>query len=255
MLRSRRERQLNGAALAFRTGSGRRVTLRESLRTVMHLLLLEDDIDLGQAVVDHLEAHGHGVSWLKLCAQAEAVLAGGSPADLLLFDLALPDGEALDVLRRLRARGDRRPVIALTARDQVSDRIRGLQAGADDYLVKPFDLDEMLARIDAVARRSGAIDPQAVQAQRAMLDFEAKRALRDGAPVSLTAMEWALLGRLASRPGRIWSRAELEQALHAQAGRDEVESNSLEVIVSRLRRKLGPELISTHRGLGYRLEG
>ena len=112
----------------------------------------------------------------------------------------------------------------------------------------------MLARIDAVARRSGVTDPQAVRAQAASLDFDAKRALRNGDPVTLTAMEWALLGRLASRPGRIWSRAELEQALHVQAGRDEVESNSLEVIVSRLRRKLWASLISTHRGLGYRLE-
>lgn len=220
----------------------------------MQLLLLEDDIDLGQAVVDHLEAQGHAVSWMKLCAQADAALAAGPPLDLLLLDLQLPDGEALDLLRRLRARGDRRPVVVLTARDQVSDRIRGLQAGADDYLVKPFDLDELLARVQAVARRSGLIDPHAVQAQAATLDFATKRAMRDGAAVTLTAMEWALLGRLASRPGRIWSRTELEQALHAQTGRDEVESNSLEVIVSRLRRKLGAALISTHRGLGYRLE-
>lgn len=220
----------------------------------MQLLLLEDDIDLGQAVVDHLEAQGHIVTWMKLCAQAEAALRCDPAIELVLLDLQLPDGEALDLLRRLRAGGERRPAIVLTARDQVSDRIRGLQAGADDYLVKPFDLEEMLARIDAVARRSGVTDPQAVRAQATSLDFEAKRALRDGDPVTLTAMEWALLGRLASRPGRIWSRAELEQALHAQAGRDEVESNSLEVIVSRLRRKLGATLISTHRGLGYRLE-
>lgn len=224
------------------------------MSNAMQLLLLEDDIDLGQAVVDHLEAQGHTVTWMKLCAQAEAAMRGDPAIELVLLDLQLPDGEALDLLRRLRAGGERRPAIVLTARDQVSDRIRGLQAGADDYLVKPFDLEEMLARIDAVARRSGVTDPQAVRAQATSLDFEAKRALRDGDPVTLTAMEWALLGRLASRPGRIWSRAELEQALHAQAGRDEVESNSLEVIVSRLRRKLGATLISTHRGLGYRLE-
>lgn len=221
----------------------------------LQLLLLEDDIDLGQAVVDHLEAQGHAVAWMKRCGQVEPALAADARIELLLFDLALPDGDAVDLLKRLRAGGERRPVIALTARDQVSDRIRGLQAGADDYLVKPFDLDELVARIDAVARRSGVVDPQALRTPQATLDFEAKRALReDGEAVTLTAMEWALLGRLASRPGRIWSRAELEQALHAGAGRDEVDSNSLEVIVSRLRRKLGAGLVSTHRGLGYRLE-
>jgi two-component system OmpR family response regulator len=224
----------------------------------MQLLLLEDDIDLGQAVVDHLEARGHRVAWMKRCNQVEPALAADARVELMLFDLALPDGDAVDLLRRLRAGGERRPVIALTARDQVSDRIRGLQAGADDYLVKPFDLDELVARIDAVARRSGVTDPLALRTPQATLDFEAKRAWRaeggDGAAVTLTAMEWALLGRLASRPGRIWSRAELEQALQTGAGRDEVDSNSVEVIVSRLRRKLGPALISTHRGLGYRLE-
>jgi two-component system OmpR family response regulator len=101
----------------------------------MDLLLLEDDIDLGQAVVDHLEAHGHAVAWMKRCAQVEPALAAAPRTALLLFDLALPDGDAVELLRRLRADGERRPVIALTARDQISDRIRGLEAGADDYLV------------------------------------------------------------------------------------------------------------------------
>lgn len=225
----------------------------------LHLLLLEDDIDLGQAVVDHLEAHGHHVQWMKLCSQAERTLAEGAaspPVELVLLDLRLPDGEGLDVLRRMRARGDTRPTIALTARDQVSDRVLGLQAGADDYLVKPFDLDELTARIEAVARRCGAV-PATTQLltlpDGTSLDFTHKIARRGPETIGLTAMEWSLLGCLASRAGRIWSRSDLEHALYDNS-RDEPESNSLEVLVSRLRRKLGSERITTHRGLGYRLE-
>lgn len=219
----------------------------------MHLLLLEDDIDLGQAVVEHLEAGGHAVQWMKRIAQAEAALAGGEAVELALLDLQLPDGDALDLLRRRRAAGDRRPVIALTARDQVSDRIRGLQAGADDYLVKPFDLHELQARIAAVARRSG-VAPLPLAGGGLRLDFEACQAWRDGVPVMLTAMEWALLARLASRPGQLWSRAALEQAVYADGGRGEADSNTVEVLISRLRRKLGPACIRTLRGLGYRFE-
>ncbi|MBL0720769.1 response regulator transcription factor [Piscinibacter sp. Jin2] len=220
----------------------------------MHLLLLEDDIDLGQAVLDHLEAAGHAVQWMKLIAQAEARLAGEAAIELALFDLQLPDGDATELLRRRRAAGDRRPVIVLTARDQISDRIRGLQAGADDYLVKPFDLDELLARIEAVARRSGSVAPPTLQADALKLDFAAGRAWRGGEEVLLTAMEWALLARLASRPGQLWSRSALEQAVYTQAGRGEADSNSVEVLISRLRRKLGAETIRTQRGLGYRFE-
>ncbi|TAK76495.1 MAG: response regulator transcription factor [Aquabacterium sp.] len=222
------------------------------MRSMMDILLLEDDIDLGQAVCDHLEAHQHQVNWMKLCEQANKALADKRTA-LCLFDLRLPDGDALDVLRAMRARGDTRPVIVLTAQDQVSDRIRGLQAGADDYLVKPFDLDELLARIDAVARRSGAVSPGALRSGDLVLDFEAKSAWRGSEVLSLTAMEWTLLRCLTSQAGRIWSRNDLLAAAHPQ-GHDEAESNSLEVIISRLRRKLGAERISTHRGLGYRFE-
>lgn len=218
----------------------------------MDILLLEDDVDLGQAVTDHLEAHGHKVHWMKLCEQARRELAD-KQITLCLLDLRLPDGDGLDLLRGMRAARDSRPVIALTARDQVSDRIQGLQAGADDYLVKPFDLDELLARIEAVARRSGAIPPTALRAGEVALDFDAKAAWRGGQPVSLTAMEWSLLGCLVSQKARIWSRADLVASLY-ESSHEETESNTLEVIVSRLRRKLGAELISTHRGLGYRFE-
>jgi two-component system, OmpR family, response regulator len=219
----------------------------------MHLLLLEDDIDLGQAVAEHLEAHGHTVSWMKLCSQADHIMSG-SEVDMALIDLRLPDGDGVELLKSWRARGERRPAIMLTARDQISDRIKGLQAGADDYLVKPFDLDELVARVQAVARRAGISDTQQVlRTGRVSLDFENKVARMDGAMVTLTAMEWALLSCLAARPGHTLSRQQIRQAIF-QPGRMEAESNSMEVIISRLRRKLGPELISTHRGLGYRLD-
>ena len=225
----------------------------------LNVLLLEDDIDLGQAVADHLEAQGHKVSWMKLCAQARRVLeeVDGASIQIALFDLRLPDGDGIELIRQMRVTGDLRPVIALTARDQVSDRVRGLQAGADDYLVKPFDLDELTARMEAVMRRTRSPQltqaPDQIQVQDTRLDFTHKVARNGGSLVSLTAMEWAVIGCLAQRPGRIWSRSELEAALYTSSAH-EPESNSLEVLVSRLRRKLGAGCISTHRGIGYRLE-
>ncbi|SPE27530.1 Swarming motility regulation protein RssB [Burkholderiales bacterium] len=213
----------------------------------MNVLLLEDDIDLGQAVADHLEAAGHQVHWCKLIAQARRV----EEAELALLDLNLPDGDALALLREWRSAGRTLPVIVLTARDQVSDRIRGLQAGADDYLVKPFDLDELLARMDAVCRRSAP--PAKVMVGEVALDLESRSATRGAERIEFTAMEWSVLACLARHPGRIYSRAEIETHLSSE-GLGESDSNSLEVIVSRLRKKLGPLAISTHRGLGYRLD-
>jgi len=215
----------------------------------MNLLLLEDDLDLGRAVADHLQAAGHSVNWCRSIAQARLAAV---PA-LALIDLQLPDGDGLSLLQNWRAAGREGPVIVLTARDQVSDRIRCLQAGADDYLVKPFDLDEMLARVAAVARRCASTAlPLAVQGSL-RLDTAAHQAWRDGEPIDLTQMEWAVLACLAQRPGRIYSRGEIEGRLHGQ-GLAESSSNSMEVIISRLRKKLGAGVISTHRGLGYRLE-
>ncbi len=218
----------------------------------MHLLLLEDDIDLGQAVAEHLETHGHEVSWMKLCAQADDCMRT-QPIDMALMDLRLPDGDGLELIRRWRAQGDKRPMLALTARDQISDRIAGLQAGADDYLVKPFDLDEMLARVDAVARRTATQVGNTLRSQGLTIDFDHKVAKLEGQLLSLTAMEWSLLTCLADHPGQTLSKEIIRQALF-QPGKQEAESNSLEVIISRLRRKLGADIISTHRGLGYRLE-
>jgi two-component system OmpR family response regulator len=214
----------------------------------MDLLLLEDDIDLGQAVADHLESAGHQVHWVKLLSQARSA----APPELALLDLALPDGDGLDLLTEWRAAGRRCPVIVLTACDQVSDRIRGLQAGADDYLVKPFDLDEMLARVEAVRRRSEPARQWRSGALR--IDVEGKRVQRQGEAINLTAMEWAVLAPLLQQAGRVVSRTRIDDELAAQ-GLADAESNSLEVIISRLRRKLGASTISTHRGLGYSLDG
>ena len=211
------------------------------------LLLVEDATDLGAAVAEHLRAAGHRVNWCRSLAQARAAPA---PA-MALLDLRLPDGDGLTLLHEWRAAGQHWPVIVLTARDQISDRIRGLQAGADDYLVKPFDLDELLARINAVARRTDA--PLALAGGALRLDIPGHVVWRDSQAVALTHMEWAVLACLAQRRGQIFSRDQIESWLHGR-GLADAASNSLEVIVSRLRRKLGASALSTHRGLGYRLE-
>ena len=213
----------------------------------MQLLLLEDDIDLGQAVVEHLEASGHEVHWCKRIAQARQA----ENFEVALLDLHLPDGDALVLLRDWRADGLRQPMIVLTARDQVSDRIRGLRSGADDYLVKPFDLDELLARIDAVSRRSS--NARRLEIDGIVVDLGTRQAHQGEQRMDLTAMEWAVLLCLARQQGRIYSRGDVEAALQRQ-GYSEASSNSLEVIVSRLRKKLGSAVISTHRNLGYRLD-
>ena len=237
----------------------------------MQLLLLEDDVDLGQAVADHMVAAGHPVHWCRHLAQARCA----APPGMALLDLHLPDGDGLDLLRDWRAAGHGWPVIVLTARDQIRDRILGLQAGADDYLVKPFDLDELLARVGAVARRSRAAAlpvltsaqplraaaqplPTAAPASGAarppwQLNLAARSAWRGDELLNLTQMEWAVLACLAQWRGRIYSRDEIEGRL-AALGLTDAASNSLEVIISRLRKKLGAAAISTHRGLGYRLE-
>lgn len=216
----------------------------------MRILLIEDDAVLGAAVRDQIAGDGHSVDWVqRLDAARDAVVAASY--DLLLLDLMLPDGRGLVVLKALRGRGDVTPVIILTALDQVSDRIEGLNAGADDYLVKPFDLAELSARIGSVARRySGNPNPILTHGDLD-IDLAARSVRRLGRPVPLTAREWALFEALLSRPGQLLSKAQLEQRLYAFD--TEIESNTIEVHVSRLRKKLGADVIETERGLGYRL--
>jgi two-component system OmpR family response regulator len=169
----------------------------------------------------------------------------------VLLDLMLPDGLGIPFLRRLRTRGVATPVIILTALDQVSDRISGLNAGADDYLLKPFDLAELSARIGSVARRYGGNPNPLITHGALQIDLAARRVHRDGRLVTLTAREWALLEAFLTRPGQLLSKAQLEEKLYAFDA--EVESNTIEVHVSHLRKKLGAGFIETERGLGYRL--
>lgn len=222
----------------------------------MHITLIEDDVDLGQAVADHLVAQGHAVEWLKTATQARDALERVSEqrhSDLALLDLGLPDGDGMDLLAQVRSKSVPFPVLVLSARDQIRDRIRGLASGADDYLVKPFDLEELSARVDAVARRYAlGPTPMLLLAGGAQVDFHGQVVRRDGVPLALTAMEWALLRCLAVHPGQTWSKEALTRRLypHGESG----ESNTLEVMISRLRKKLGSEAISTTRQLGYRVE-
>ncbi|MGE0112067.1 response regulator transcription factor [Aquabacterium sp.] len=216
----------------------------------MRILLIEDDAVLGAAVRDQIAGDGHSVDWVQRLDAADTAIAG-VPYDLVLLDLMLPDGRGLPFLRRLRVRGEATPVIILTALDQVSDRIEGLNAGADDYLVKPFDLAELSARIGSVARRYSGNPNPLITHGPLQIDLTARSIHRDGHPVQLTAREWALLEALLSRRGQLLSKAQLEDKLYAFDA--EVESNTIEVHVSRLRKKLGADLIVTERGLGYRL--
>lgn len=216
----------------------------------MRVLLIEDETILGQAIRDHVVAAGHAVDWMQRLEDAEIALRSVDYA-LVLLDLHLPDGSGLDLLRSIRRRQDVRPVIILTARDQIRDRIDGLNAGADDYLVKPFDLDELTARIGAVARRAAANPNPLLTLGTLEIDQAARLVRRGGQRIELTQREWAVLDQLLRRPGTIVSRERIEEELYAFGA--EIESNAVEVYVSRLRKKLGKDLIVTQRGIGYRL--
>ena len=217
----------------------------------MRVLLIEDDHVLGAAIRDFLLSAGHAVDWMQRIDDARHALAG-VPYELVLLDLGLPDGRGLDLLRELRGAGNAVPVIITTAQDQVAVRIEGLNAGADDYLVKPFDLAEMGARIAAVVRRYGGSPIPTLVASGVAVDLAHRRVSVDGKPISLTAREWAVLERLLSRRGAIVTRSEIEDSLYAFGA--EIESNAVEVYISRLRKKLGREVVHTSRGLGYQVQ-
>lgn len=216
----------------------------------MRILLVEDDRAIGGAVKDHASGNGHAVDWAKTLAEADEFVSVVA-YDLVLLDLHLPDGNGLDFLRALRNRANFVPVIVLTARDQISDRISGLNAGADDYLVKPFNLDELSARIHAVARRYGQNTQTRLDVGPLTIAPAERTITRDDLSIDLTAREWAVLDRLLHRRGAVVSKAQIEDALYELGA--EVESNTVEVYVSRLRKKLGNEIITTVRGVGYRI--
>ncbi|WP_417559661.1 response regulator transcription factor [Marinomonas sp.] len=217
----------------------------------MRVLLIEDTTGLGEAVRDQIRDDGHAVDWVQSLSFAEASVKATS-YNLILLDLMLPDGNGFDFLKSLRKSGNSTPVIILTARDQVSDRIEGLNAGADDYLIKPFDLSELSARVGAVARRYRGDPNPLVKIGHLEIDLSEHRIKANGQAVELTAREWALFEGFVQRPGTLLSRSQLEDRLY-QFGA-EIESNTIEVYISRLRKKLGRDVIITVRNMGYRLE-
>jgi two-component system, OmpR family, response regulator QseB len=216
----------------------------------MRVLLAEDDEMIGAAVQDYLRAQGFAADWVRDGRAAEAAL-GDELHDLLLLDLGLPGREGLAVLRSLRGRGSTLPVVVLTARDAVDDRVAGLDAGADDYVVKPFDLKELVARLHAVLRRRAGRASSVIEHGNLRLDLAAHELRRDGVPVPVSGREFALLHSLLERPGQVLSRAQLEERLYGWG--EEVGSNVVEVHIHALRRKLGAELIQNVRGVGYRI--
>ncbi len=216
----------------------------------MRVLLVEDDEALSQAVCGYLRAKAFVVDAVPSLAQAGAALHAAQYAAVLL-DLHLTDGDGLSLLPQLRGLKERPIVIVLTARDQVSDRIHGLDAGADDYLVKPYDPGELLARLRAVERRRSTAQVPVLSLGELQIDLSREQVRRAGVPMALTQKEWALLRVLATRPDHLHTRERLQDALYGFD--DDTGSNTLEVFISRLRRKLGREHIETVRGLGYRL--
>lgn len=216
----------------------------------MRLLLLEDDLILGEALRDFLRSEGHVIDWFPRLLEASAALHN-EPYDALLVDWQLPDGSGLDWIRGLRARGVTTPMLMMTARDLLSDRIRGLDGGADDYLVKPFPPEEMVARLRAVRRRAAGVVSPRLRFGGVEVDLNARAVYLDGGPVDLTQREWSIFEALVHRAGRIVPRGELEALILGFGA--ELASNALEVHISAIRRKLGRELIETVRGLGYRV--
>ena len=220
----------------------------------MRLLLVEDDRMIGESLRTALRLEGHAVDWVRDVAAAQATLAS-ERFDLVLLDLGLPPGrgdaeaDGLSVLRTLRARHDDTPVIVLTARDATADKVAGLDAGADDYLVKPFELDELLARLRAVGRRTAGRAETALQVGPLRLDPGSREVTLDGRPVLLSAREFTVLHALMERPGAILSRAQLEDRLYGWG--EELESNAISVYMHQLRRKLGAQWLHTARGQGY----
>jgi two-component system OmpR family response regulator len=214
----------------------------------MRILLVEDDAMIGEAVLDALRAEHYAVDWVRDGAMADTALRTES-YDLVLLDLGLPKRDGLDVLRSLRSRGARVPVLVATARDAVGDRIAGLDAGADDYVVKPYDIDELLARMRALIRRSAGRGEPVFSHKGVSLNPATREATVNGEPVSLSAREWAVIEPMLARPGVVFSRGQLEEKLYGW--KDEISSNAVEVYVHGLRKKLGSELIQTVRGLGY----
>ena len=214
----------------------------------MRLLLVEDDPMIGQGLEQALADAGYALDWVRQAGLAETALRT-TQYDGVLLDLGLPDLDGIELLRRLRTRGESVPVLIVTARDAVTDRIAGLDAGADDYMVKPFDVDEMLARVRATVRRAAGRADSAYRFKGVVIDAANRQVSVENRSVELSAREWALLEPMIMRPGAVFSRNQLEEKLYGW--REEISSNTVEVHIHKLRRKLGAELIRNIRGVGY----
>jgi DNA-binding response OmpR family regulator len=214
----------------------------------MRLLLVEDDTMIGEALLDLLRGEHYAVDWVRDGEMADTALRAHR-YDLVLLDLGLPRRDGLEVLRSLRARRDNVPVLVATARDAIGDRVAGLDAGADDYVVKPYDTTELLARIRALIRRRAGLGEPVFSHMGVTLNPATHEATLNGQAVALSAREWAVLEPLIARPGVLLSRAQLEEKLYGW--KDDISSNAVEVYIHGLRKKLGAGLIQTVRGLGY----
>lgn len=217
---------------------------------VMHVLLIEDDLRMAAGIQSGLEINGLTVDQVDTVGRARAALAT-THTDVAVLDLALPDGDGMTLLREMRSNGDPTPVLILTARDALDDRVSGLTAGADDYLVKPFELDELVARLHALLRRAAGQHDAVLAHGSLRLDPQRRTVSLRGDPVDLSRREFELLHALIHARGTIVSTDQLKDSLYGLSG--DVSSNALNVHLHHLRRKLGPEIVETVRGLGYRL--
>lgn len=216
----------------------------------MHVLLVEDDELVASGIGSALEIEGFAVDRLATAAQADAALISLT-TDLVILDIGLPDRDGLSLLRDWRAAGRREPVLLLTARDAVADRVAGLSAGGDDYLLKPFDLDELLARVRALLRRAAGFAAPVLEHGALCFDTASRQTTVAGRPITLTRRETALLERLLHAGARIVSADQLKDSLYGFDA--EIEGNALSVHIHNLRRKLGRDVVETVRGVGYRL--
>jgi two-component system response regulator QseB len=216
----------------------------------MRVLLIEDDPMIGENMEEALRGESYAVDWVR-DGDSAAMVMGRDVYDLIVMDLGLPKKQGMDLLRAFRGGGGATPVLIVTARDATAARIDGLDAGADDYLVKPFDVDELLARARAVLRRRGAQTHALVTHGPLAVNLASHEASFNGAPLKLSAREFSLLRALLDKPGHVVSKAELEERLYGWG--DEVESNAIDVYIYHLRKKLGAEFIKNVRGVGYKL--
>jgi DNA-binding response OmpR family regulator len=216
----------------------------------MRILLVEDDAMIGESVADGLKAEGYAVDWVRDGKEAE-VAVSATPYSLVVLDLGLPRRDGIDVLKGIRERRIDVPVLVMTARDTVRDRIKGLDAGADDYLIKPFDLDELTARARALMRRAAGRSEPVIERGPLSINPATREVTWRGESMSLSAREYALLAALAERPGVVLSRAQLEEKLYGW--NESVGSNAVEVHIHNVRKKLGEDVIRNVRGMGYTL--